>query len=66
MSDFKKWLLIYLTTAIVVIVPSAAVWWFALDASSETIVLAIGACVLGALIAVIRRYRHTKRQTLST
>ena len=52
MSDFSGWALIYLTASVAVGVPLIAVWWFALDASRDSIVIAIAACALGALITI--------------
>ena len=59
MSDFKRWALIYLAASVAVGVPLISVWWFALDASRDSIVIAIG-----ALTTILRRYRGVKRETL--
>lgn len=64
MSDFKRCALIYLAASAAVGVPLIAGWWFALDASRDSIVIATAACVLGALMTILRLYRGAKRETL--
>ena len=63
-SDFRRCALIYLAASAAVGAPLIAVWWFALGTSRDSIVIATAACVLGALITILRRYRGVKRETL--
>ena len=65
MSDFKRWLLIYVVGGVAVCAVLVAFWWLVVGLSGSTILLACIACAFGALITITWRYRLAKRESAS-
>ena len=65
MSDFKRWLLIYVVGGVALCAALAAFWWLVVGLSGGTILLACIACVCGALINIAWCYRRAKRESAS-
>ncbi len=65
MSDFKRWLFIYVVGGVAVCAALVAFWWLVVGLSGGTILLACIACAFGALITITWRYRRAKRESAS-
>ena len=65
MSDFRRWLFIYVVGGVALCAALAAFWWLVVGLSGGTILLACIACAFGALITITWRYRRAKRESAS-
>ena len=65
MSDFKRWLFIYVVGGVALCAALVAFWWLVVGLSGGTILLSCIACAFGALITSTWRYRRAKRESAS-
>ena len=65
MSDFKRWLFIYVVGGVALCAALAAFWWLVVGLSGGTVLLACIACAFGALLNIAWCYRRAKRESAS-